>query len=165
MEGKTHLMGGLCMGAAAHSYYITEVLPVPELIVFYGSCLFGALLPDICHPGSWTGRKAKVLSKNISRFFGHRTITHSLLFLILVYWLTSTFTFMYYETVQIGLLVGIVSHIVLDALTVRGIQLFYPIPLRVRFPLYLKTASKGESVISSSLMLLTLFFVYKQMFS
>ncbi|WP_377888928.1 metal-dependent hydrolase [Alkalihalobacillus sp. R86527] len=165
MEGKTHLMGGLCIGAAAHSYYITELLTVPELFVFYGSCLFGALLPDICHPGSWTGRKAKLLSKNISRFFGHRTITHSILFLILIYWLTSSFTFMFDEIVQTGLLVGVASHLVLDALTVRGIQLFYPIPTRVRFPLYFKTASKGESVVNSSLILLTLFFVYKQMFS
>ena len=165
MEGKTHAIGGICLGVAAQSYYITNQLDAPELIVFYGACLFGGLLPDICHPGSWTGRRARALSKGISRFFGHRTITHSILFIILIYWLTSTFTFQYDHLIQIGLLVGIVSHIVLDAMTVRGIQLFYPIPLRVRFPLYLKTASKGEGIISSCLIILTIIMVYNKVLS
>ncbi|WP_159782679.1 metal-dependent hydrolase [Bacillus sp. N1-1] len=162
MEGKTHAIGGICLGVAAQSYYITDKLDAPELIVFYGACLFGGLLPDICHPGSWTGRRAKALSKGISRFFGHRTITHSILFIILIYWLTSTFTFQYDHLIQTGLLVGIVSHIVLDGMTVRGIQLFYPIPLRVRFPLYLKTSSKGEGFITSCLIILTIIMLYNQ---
>lgn len=157
-------MGGLCLGAVAHSTYITDLLTVPELLIFYGSCLVGALLPDICHPGSFTGRRTKYLSKNISRIFGHRTITHSILFIILMYWLTSTFTFQFSELIQTGVLVGILSHLLLDALTVRGIQLFYPIPIRVRLPFYLKTASKGEAVVNSLLIILTLFTIYKQMF-
>lgn len=165
MEGKTHLMGGLCLGAIAHSTYITDLLSVPELLIFYGSCLVGALLPDICHPGSFTGRRTKYLSKNISRIFGHRTITHSILFLLLVYWGTSTFTFPFSEWLQTGILIGIFSHLVLDALTVRGIQLFYPIPIRVRFPFYLKTASKGEDMVASIFILLTLFTIYEQLFS
>ncbi|MGB7999148.1 MAG: metal-dependent hydrolase [Anaerobacillus sp.] len=165
MEGKTHAIGGICLGAAAQSYYITERLDAPEMIVFYGACLFGSLLPDICHPGSWTGRRARALSKGISRFFGHRTITHSILFVVLMYWLTSTFTFQYDELIQTGLLIGIVSHIVLDAMTTRGIQLFYPIPLRVRFPIYLKTASKAEGIVTSTLMIMTIFLVCKQLFA
>ncbi|WP_347549993.1 metal-dependent hydrolase [Pseudalkalibacillus hwajinpoensis] len=164
MEGKTHAIGGVCLGAAAQSYYITDYLNAPDILVFYGACLFGALLPDICHPGSWTGRRAKVLSKGISRYFGHRTITHSILFIVLMYWLTSTFTFSYDHLIQTGLLIGIVSHLILDAMTVRGIQLFYPIPLRVRLPLYLKTASKGEEIMMNSLIIVTIVLVYKQMF-
>ncbi|WP_169525116.1 metal-dependent hydrolase [Pseudalkalibacillus hwajinpoensis] len=165
MEGKTHAIGGICLGIASQSYYITQSLDAPEIMVYYGACLLGSLLPDICHPGSWTGRRAKVLSKGISRFFGHRTITHSILFVVLIYWLTSTFTFQYDELIQTGLLIGIVSHLILDAMTVRGIQLFYPITLRVRFPVYMKTASKAEGIISSILVVSAIFLIYKQLFA
>ncbi|MDP4549918.1 metal-dependent hydrolase [Alkalihalobacillus macyae] len=165
MEGKTHAIGGICLGIATQSYYITQSMDAPETIVYYGACLLGSLLPDICHPGSWTGRRARVLSKGISRFFGHRTITHSILFILLIYWLTSTFSFQYDELIQTGLLVGIVSHLLLDAMTVRGIQLFYPITIRVRFPMYMKTASKAEGIVSSILVGSAIFLIYKQLFA
>ncbi len=165
MEGKTHAIGGICLGIATQSYYITQSMDAPETIVYYGACLLGSLLPDICHPGSWTGRRARVLSKGISRFFGHRTITHSILFILLIYWLTSTFSFQYDDLIQTGLLVGIVSHLLLDAMTVRGIQLFYPITIRVRFPMYMKTASKAEGIVSSILVVSALFLIYKQLFA
>lgn len=165
MEGKTHAIGGICLGIASQSYYITQSLDAPQIMLYYGACLLGSLLPDVCHPGSWTGRRAKVLSKGISRYFGHRTITHSILFVVLIYWLTSTFAFQDNELIQTGLLIGIVSHLILDAMTVRGIQLFYPIPLRVRFPVYMKTASKAEGLISSILVISAIFLIYKQLFA
>ncbi|MBN8207817.1 metal-dependent hydrolase [Bacillus sp. NTK071] len=165
MEGKTHAIGGICLGIASQSYYITQSLDAPQIMLYYGACLLGSLLPDVCHPGSWTGRRAKVLSKGISRYFGHRTITHSILFVVLIYWLTSTFAFQDNELIQTGLLIGFVSHLILDAMTVRGIQLFYPIPLRVRFPVYMKTASKAEGLISSILVISAIFLIYKQLFA
>ena len=77
MTGKTHIIGGL-----AASLAFAQVTSYPVLLV--GAGVIGAVLPDICHGGSKIGRALPVVSKVINKIFGHRSFTHSLLFLVLI---------------------------------------------------------------------------------
>ena len=43
-----------------------------------GLAVAGPLSPDIDHPKSWVGRRMKLISIPISKLFGHRGITHSI---------------------------------------------------------------------------------------
>lgn len=78
MTGKTHIMGGVAACVALAN--VTNYDPV--ILTATGAA--GALLPDICHGGSKIGRKLPILSKIVNLLFGHRTFTHSLLFLVIV---------------------------------------------------------------------------------
>src|SRR5690606_21165216 len=114
------------------------------------------LIPDICHGGSKIGRSFPVVSKIINTLFGHRTFTHSLVFLLLAALLFQTF--LPNEAIAAGLLVGMASHLLLDMATRNGIKLFFPFKLTVRFPLTVKTGGTAEYVIFALLSLLTVYF-------
>lgn len=162
MKGNTHLIGGLTAAALLNEVYLDGPVGLDHQLVYYGTALLGSMLPDICHPKSWVGSKTKLFSTLVSKTFGHRTITHSWLFLLIVIWLTNAWQTIYAEDIKYGLLTGIASHLILDACTTRGIQFLYPIKLRFRSPLYIKTGSKAESVISSILMAAALVLLTKQ---
>ncbi len=116
MTGKTHIMGGIASAAAVAHYQHYD----PTIFIIAGA--FGAVLPDICHGGSKIGRRFPLISKVINTIFGHRTFTHSLLFLLLVGYLLTLFTDN--SSIIMGVLVGMVSHFILDAATKNGIKLF-----------------------------------------
>ncbi|KHF39894.1 metal-dependent hydrolase [Halalkalibacter okhensis] len=146
MKGTTHLIGGLTAAVVFESQFSVTI---NEPIIFYSSALIGAIIPDICHPKSMIGRRLPILSKMFSSVFGHRSFSHSLLFLFFVYFLTDQLVFSFADELQLGLLLGIGSHIILDAITPQGVKLFYPIKMNVRTPIYVKTGSViGESVVT-----------------
>lgn len=152
MTGNTHIIGGLAASLAVAQ--VTNYEP----ILLVGAGVVGALMPDICHGGSTIGRKFKVLSKLINTLFGHRSFTHSLLFLgLLAILLTS---FVNNESIIVGLLVGIVSHLILDMATKNGIKLLFPLKLTVRFPITAKTGGTVEYLVFAALSVLTVYFGY-----
>lgn len=149
MKSNTHLIGGVAAGAI---YKIVTDLPPDTLqheLIFFGAAVLGSLLPDLCHPGSYLGKKTSFLSKTISKTFGHRTITHSWIMILFLLMLPQWIDWRFEESVSTGLVVGVISHLILDAATSRGIQLLYPLPIRFRFPLYTKTGSRTETTIAS----------------
>jgi len=153
MTGKTHIVGGI---AASLAYaQITNHDP----IIMLGAGVLGALLPDICHGGSKIGRKLPLLSKLINMLFGHRTFTHSLLFLVIIAILLNSF--IPNEAVKAGFLAGMVSHYVLDMATKNGIKLLFPLSMTVRFPLTTRTGGAVENVVFSILALLSFYFGYE----
>jgi inner membrane protein len=154
MKSNTHLLGGVAAGAIYKT--ITELPPetLQHELTFYGAAVFGSLLPDLCHPGSYLGKKTSFLSKTISKTFGHRTITHSWIMILLILQLPEWIDWIYKESLSMGLAAGVISHILLDAATSRGVQLLYPLPIRFRLPLYTKTGSKSESTVASIIGLL-----------
>lgn len=77
MTGKTHIMGGVASCTAAAYFYGYDP------VFMTASGVIGALIPDICHTKSKIGRRLPILSAVISSVFGHRTFTHSLLFLLI----------------------------------------------------------------------------------
>ncbi|CAK6481421.1 metal-dependent hydrolase [Peribacillus castrilensis] len=150
MTGKTHIMGGVAICVALAS--ITNYDPI--LLTAAGAA--GGLIPDICHRGSKIGRKFPILSKVISVLFGHRTFTHSLLFLVIVGVLLSMFVPI--QAVQVGVLVGMVSHLILDAATKNGIKLLYPSKKTVRLPFTTTTGGTVEYIILIGLTMIVVYF-------
>lgn len=155
MTGKTHILGGIAASlAVAHTANENP-------LVMVGAGIVGALLPDICHSGSLIGKKFPIISRIINMIFGHRTFTHSLLFLVLVSFLIDRF--FPNDVLKYGLLTGMVSHYILDMATKRGIKLFFPLSLTVRFPLTTRTGSKIESLVFSILTLISFYFGYQSL--
>ncbi|MFD1029964.1 metal-dependent hydrolase [Metaplanococcus flavidus] len=152
MTGKTHIIGGVAASLAFAQ--ITNYEP----IILLGAGAVGALIPDICHGGSKIGRTFPSLSKIINAVFGHRTFTHSLLFLAMAAFLF--FTFLPNEALAAGLLVGMGSHLLLDMATKNGIKLLFPFKMRVRFPVTTKTGGTAEHMIFALLSLLSVYFGY-----
>ncbi|MDM5199441.1 metal-dependent hydrolase [Fictibacillus enclensis] len=152
MKGNTHLMGGLAAAALANQWIEGSTL-LDHQLVYYGAGILGSLLPDLCHPNSWAGRKTKLVSTLVSKTFGHRTITHSWIFIMAVIWVSNLLETSYNTDIKYGLLAGVISHLILDACTTRGIQFLYPIHIRFRSPIYTKTGSPAETAISGILMI------------
>ncbi|GAE36991.1 metal-dependent hydrolase [Halalkalibacter akibai] len=148
MQGTTHIIGGVAAAIVLHSHFQQ---PVSEPIIYYSAAIAGAILPDICHPKSMIGRRLPILSTAFSKIFGHRSLSHSLLFMVALYLLTAQTSFSF----QTGLLIGVGSHLLLDMMTAQGIKLLYPLKLKVRTPLYVKTGSLlGEGLVNIGLILI-----------
>ncbi|MGI2327912.1 metal-dependent hydrolase [Planococcus sp. YIM B11945] len=152
MTGKTHIIGGLTASLAFAQ--ITHYDPVILMV----TGVAGAILPDICHGGSKIGRAMPVLSKIINTLFGHRTFTHSLLFLVIMAALMNAFV--PNEAVIAGILVGMASHLVLDMATKNGIKLLFPLKITIRFPITATTGGAAESVVFAALSLFAVYFGY-----
>lgn len=85
-----------------------------------GAVVVGSLLPDIDHPGSKLGRRVPIIS-HIMYLFGHRGITHSLLFVLILALLGEFVSPVFY-----GLAIGSAVHIAGDMLTPSGVPFFWP---------------------------------------
>ncbi|MGB5944544.1 metal-dependent hydrolase [Paenisporosarcina sp.] len=153
MTGKTHIIGGLASSLAFAQ--VTSYDPV----LLVGAGVIGAILPDICHGGSKVGRAFPVVSKVINVLFGHRSFTHSLLFLVIMAFLMNSFVTN--ESVTAGVLVGMASHLILDMATRNGIKLLFPLKIRVRFPLTTRTGGTVEYMVLAALSLLSVYFGYE----
>ncbi|MFC4386240.1 metal-dependent hydrolase [Gracilibacillus marinus] len=150
MTGKTHVMAGIASTTTVVQF--TEYDPL--LLITAG--VVGALLPDICHSGSKIGRRFRIVSKIINRVFGHRTFTHSILFLFLICIILGKLTSD--KSIIVGVAIGMISHYILDAATKKGIQLLYPIKWNIRFPITTRTGSSTEKIIFILLTLIVLYF-------
>lgn len=167
MRYKTHALGGLLFGVTTMPFLSIPLFSVEGVIWLSGSVL-GSLLPDIDHPNSYIGKRLKPLSFAINKTFGHRGITHTLLFVFLIsflFWLLSLFlipsslTFLFYSFF-VGCVIGIVSHLVLDMSTKSGVPLFYPISKKNISILPIKTGSFGETIYFICLGIILVLYVY-----
>lgn len=153
MTGNTHIIGGIAAGLA----FVQVSNYEPLLLV--GASVVGALLPDICHTGSKMGRTFPITSKLVNMLFGHRSFTHSFLFLFLM----AIFLNKYIadESISAGILIGMISHYFLDMATKKGIKLWFPLDINVRLPITTRTGSKVENVVSILLSMLCLYLGYE----
>ena len=118
-----------------------------------------SLLPDVDLPPAKIGRLFWFVSVPLEKRFGHRTLTHSVLgiatlaLLALPLWWVGP---LYFWCV-VG---GYWSHLWIDMLNVRGVDLFWPAPIRVVTPGNRKwrfqVGGKGEMVLLAGLLGLTL---------
>ncbi len=187
MEGRSHLLVGLTAGVVLDSVLhvtgspLTMADKVPlslvvDKVVYYCAVAFGSLLPDIDNARSMMGHRFGIVSKEIQRIAGHRTIFHSLLGLILgsllaiglervVVYLLSQRGFEFpaefvagSHLVFYGVLFGCVMHIAADGLTLGGVPLLWPDRKRFGFPpnphWRFRTGTWPETVIVWSFMIL-----------
>ena len=125
MTAPNHLAGGVIFTGLFCSFFSVNIFANP---VFIAATLIGSLLPDIDHTKSWIGKAVYPLAKWLSKNYGHRTITHSLVFLIGIYLLSISIEKNFREDYSIStiLFFSILSHYIFDMVTVAGIPLFYP---------------------------------------
>ena len=160
MMGSTHRIGGMLAGFLAAGQ--CQDTGAGSLVILAGA-LAGSLLPDIDNPHSTISGKLPVLSlavntgqgiiraasrllpgragKNIRSMAGHRGIFHSLFFPALLLILCR----MKPGAAMWGLLAGMLSHLLLDALA-GGVPLFMPFSVkRIRIA-GIKTGGAGEKI-------------------
>ena len=119
MRAATHLAFAGLTGVVASGFGA-------DLSTASGAALaVGSLLPDIDTQHSGLGRFIKPISGRIERVFGHRTITHSLLGVVIIGVLSLPVLWIY-NPVWVWLLIGMLTHIVLDAGNITGVPLLYP---------------------------------------
>jgi inner membrane protein len=125
MTLPNHIAGGIVFTGVFGAFVGVNILNHPGLIAM---TIAAATLADIDVPSSIWGRTFKPISKAINRRYGHRTITHSLLFLLITWGIVKGIcglieTEVPYPTVY---LMAYASHIIFDMMTVQGVPLFYP---------------------------------------
>lgn len=147
MKARTH-------DIAAATALLGAVVMLPELPTVTLSTVFlalianqaGGIIPDIDQPTApfWRnlpigGVVGKVIAKMLG---GHRFLTHSLIGLVLVGFLFKMlliFLQPLMPNVQISyvwwaLMIGMVSHLIMDTFTKEGVPWLLPIPVKFGFP-------------------------------
>lgn len=125
MSGTNHITGGLLFTGIFASFWNINIFSDAG---FFGLTILGSVLPDIDHTKSPIGKLFWPLSRYIDTRFGHRTITHSLLFLLCFSLFSYAMQRLFCPTYPIALILffSAFSHLVLDMITISGIPLFYP---------------------------------------
>lgn len=148
MQYPAHMSVGLGVGMAASSI----ILERPEnVIIFTIASLFGSVLPDIDHKGSWISKRLFFISFFTSKLFQHRIQTHTpmynIIFFSLMYFGFSTIG---YSEIGIllsgGLFVGVMTHIFLDFTTKAGVPLLKPFTSKMYSLNLFKTGGLGEQL-------------------
>lgn len=165
MNGYTHKIGGTCAGLIATCLALQapvspEKIAVSALIVT--GATIGSLLPDIDHKNSTISKKHKVVSWVITHLFEHRGFTHApliqVLFTVLLLYLGRNLggaIGFCYLGFAIGIGLGLLSHTLLDMLTVGGIPLLYPFTKKKFRLLHLKTG-KHSGIVAILLIIATI---------
>lgn len=160
MTGKTHASCGLLVGSLTIEYFHTDLFTSITVITL---AVISSLLPDICHTQSKIGRRFKLISFFIRMIFGHRTFTHSLLFIAIIVCLLYVIQTPSYYLVTI--ILGLLSHVILDMLTPRGVKLFYPISINVKFPVVFKTGGLVDISLASALTIGAIYVIFQPFFN
>lgn len=169
MNYKAHRIGGLCLGAITSSLIYQNAFSKENLIItgtLLAGSYIGSLIPDIDNRGSKMGKKFKITSLVINKTFGHRGITHTpLVALILssILLLGSSYFKGYYQVIyfyfSLGLIVGYISHLLLDATTVSGIPFLYPV-IKKSYSIGSFKTGKDDFKVSIILIFITIVVIY-----
>lgn len=129
MQGFNHIAGGLTFTGLFASFHDVNVFQKPEYIALV---VGASLLPDIDHTRSLIGKTAYPLAKWLSIKFGHRTLTHSFLFLLFILLIVKLFEQLYYtgNTLSILTFYALLSHNIFDMVTRQGVAFWYPFSTR-----------------------------------
>jgi membrane-bound metal-dependent hydrolase YbcI (DUF457 family) len=101
-----------------------------------------AVLPDVDTGSSYVGKSLPFLSSWLERRFGHRTLTHSALFLLILALVALPLDLLSSDA-YFCLVVGYATHPFLDTMNVNGVRLFYPFSnVKCVFPLEVNNPSR-----------------------
>jgi inner membrane protein len=126
MLAPTHLLVGQATFLAAS----IATAHAPVMLEAMAAAAF-SLLPDLDKRQSYIGRLFPFISEPLEYYFGHRTVTHSLLLQGIVAGLSYSFIpFGWW----LALMCGLVSHTVGDMMTPHGVAWFWPSTRRCVLP-------------------------------
>jgi len=125
MSGANHLVGGTVFTGIFCSFWNVNIFEKPEYLFFTA---FFAILPDIDHLKSPIGKLFYPIAKWLNLKYGHRTITHSLIFYFSLFALVSFLDNIFSGSGNYSLIYGFAffSHLLFDMLTKQGVPLFWP---------------------------------------
>ncbi|MFC5450340.1 metal-dependent hydrolase [Paenibacillus aestuarii] len=155
MLQKTHSVAGLVSAEVVLVWQDVSFLSWEAAGALLLGCLAGTLA-DVDKPGSTMAKVLFPLSALLHVLkVRHRTVTHSLLVIALIMLAAGPLPTLFYWT----LVVGYVSHPLIDLLNDKGVQLLWPIPGKVRLLpkwLAITTGSTGETVFRALLFVISL---------
>ena len=146
MTGRTHDLAAVtALGIVVLSQPVRTVSLATAIVAVFAN-LVGGIVPDIDQPTAPFWRNLPV-GKYFGRVFGaltngHRFLTHSVLGLALfgfaAHWLLVALQPVM-SSVDIGLvwwalMIGVVSHLVMDTFTREGVPWLLPLPFKLGFP-------------------------------
>ena len=168
MTKETHIKGGYIFALLALPFIYNDYLlqynlyyRVILLLIYIYFSYFGSLIPDIDMRGSYISKRFPTIHKKIGKKLRHRSLTHSLIFILILSFLGelllqySDNNIVFFCLVS-GIIVGVFSHICLDLITKEGVELFYPITINLSI-LSIKTSSKLEKSICKILNFIIIF--------
>lgn len=141
----THLVfsGVVTQGAA--------VLVGQPTTLIIGSML-GSILPDIDQPKSYIGKRIPVIPGHIHKRWGHRTITHSALYMLVTAFITLPLCLINRPIsgchLWLGFNLGSLSHILIDMLNPAGVAILYPNIRRFKLIGTIEVKSKRELLLA-----------------
>jgi inner membrane protein len=127
MQGFNHVAGGLVFTGIFASFADQNIYEKPETLLM---TIGFSLLPDIDHTKSIIGKSVYPLSQWIMRKYGHRTITHSLIFWIICVMLVQLIDNLFHRNNVLIAALSLGSHLIFDMCTRQGIPIFYPFSKR-----------------------------------
>lgn len=168
MNYKTHIIGGVATGLIATQVVLNNTTStntsslietgILSTAIFTGA-IVGSVFPDIDKKNSFIGRRFKAVSTVFSFVFKHRGFIHTpILYIVLIPLLLQipqnlidgVFATYVYLTI-LGFTGGVLSHLLLDSMTEKGIMWLYPIKKKYFRLLRIKTGSSGEKFFSALL--------------
>lgn len=127
MKGKNHLTCGIIAGiGCAATGVIFKNINILNAGTMAVCAAAASLIPDIDIPNSKFGRLIKPISKLINKIFGHRTITHSILWIIPLIILYIKNIDNNYAYLVLGSIIGFLTHIFSDTFTRGGVPWLWP---------------------------------------
>ena len=145
MTAKTHDAFAFASLITVTTYFPPETLNLMTLFTSVSAADIGAVIPDMDQAGNrlWDLLPAgDTLGKYFRRvFYKHRTITHSILGVFLLYkgfgWLLPKLlnsTFVDPSLIFASLMVGYISHLIADIFTKDGLPLLFPFKFEFGIP-------------------------------
>lgn len=125
MSGYNHIVGGTVFTGIFLSMYDVNIFSQPLYLFFTA---FFAVLPDVDHTKAPIGKMFYPLARYIDKKYGHRTITHSLLCYLILFFTVGLIEKMIADKsiVTSIFLWSFGSHLIFDMVTKQGVPLFYP---------------------------------------
>ncbi|UEM23353.1 metal-dependent hydrolase [Skermanella mucosa] len=139
MAGSHALIGSASWLYLAHGMGLPLFDPVA-----LGLAVAGSLGPDIDHPKSWVGRRLKFISVPLSKLFGHRGLTHSIVAVAGCVAVLRWDGQQWHHTLPF--VIGYASHLAADLITPAGLCLAWPLKRTFAFPL-IRTGSFAEQAL------------------
>lgn len=142
---RTHLAFSFLIGLVSIDHF-----KISNNILFLIVFLFFSLIPDLDDYSSKISRKLKPLAFIIKFLFKHRGFLHSI---YLPFMVSLLFFIINKRLIGLAVILGYLSHLVLDSLTIAGTRPLYPI-INKKIKGFIKVGSLVENIIFIILVLL-----------